>query len=84
MVRPIVRARGREVERIPIGGDGRGIAEREQQVAPQRGDAGELFRARAIADGLHERERVTVHADRGLALGRAQQVRDRFRISSPQ
>ena len=64
-----------QLDGVPVGDRGGGVAQREQQVGPQRQGPGSQRALYVGLDPLDEVESVAVGADGGLALGRSDQVR---------
>ena len=64
-----------QLDGVPVGDRGGGVAQREQQVGPQRQGPGTQWALDVGLDPLDEFEGVAVGADGGLALGGSDQVR---------
>ena len=62
------------VERLPVGRRGHRVADRVQQVAPQREGRRPVGPGGVRTDGVDQRQSVAVRADGRVGLGRAQQV----------
>ena len=67
---------GGRFERFAIGGGGRRVADRHQQVGAQDEQPGPVVAGGVGADGLDELEGVTVGAEGGAGLGGAQHLGD--------
>jgi hypothetical protein len=62
-------------ERLPVGRPGRLVADRGQQVGPQRQRPGPVRLGGVRADRVRQGQRLAVGAEGGLGLGRLEQMR---------